>query len=107
MDFKYAANAPLAQTRPVTIEPPGTLQGSINASNLQIVIEDAHWTNPLGFQISFSAQPGLSYEIQSSTNAHDWLSVGTAAASGQKASFVDTNALSAPFRLYRVIRSPF
>jgi len=106
VDFKYVTATPAAQAGSVIGQAPGTAQGSTAISSLPIAIEDAHWTNAIGFQLSFSAQPGQSYEIQSSTNAHNWSSTGTVIADAQKASFVDTNAVSVPFRLYRVRQSP-
>ena len=62
---------------------------------------------PARFQFSYSANVGLSYVVQQSTNlgAPDWVGLLTNQATANPMTFVDSNAVANP-GFYRVIRLP-
>lgn len=60
---------------------------------------------PMSFQFSYSANAGLRYVVERSTNFANWLALVTNTASASPVNFLDTNALSNP-AFYRVVRLP-
>lgn len=69
-----------------------------------IRIEGYRRAGPGLFQLCFSAQPGQTYQVQSSTNSHDWMTLGGVTAANEDASFIDASTAGYPKRFYRVIQ---
>jgi len=60
---------------------------------------------PMSFQFSYSANAGLRYVVERSTNFANWLALATNTAPAGLVNFLDTNALWNP-AFYRVVRLP-
>jgi plastocyanin len=66
-----------------------------------IVLGSPQMISPNGFQFTYSANIGLSYVVQQSSNLSNWTSLSTNVAAGGTVTFTDTNAVASP-GFYRV-----
>ncbi|PYJ81846.1 MAG: hypothetical protein DME22_20215 [Verrucomicrobia bacterium] len=58
------------------------------------------------FRLGVSADSGISYSLQASTNLESWISLTTVNAADADFELVDTNAAAFPYRFYRVVVGP-
>ena len=58
------------------------------------------------FHLGVSADSGISYSLQASTNLESWISLTTVSAADPDFELVDTNAAAFPYRFYRVVVGP-
>ena len=58
------------------------------------------------FRLGVSADSGISYSLQASTNLESWISLTTVNAADADFELVDTNAAAFPYRFYRVVIGP-
>ena len=58
------------------------------------------------FRLGVSADSGISYSLQASTNLESWVSLTTVSAADADFELVDTNAAAFPYRFYRVVVGP-
>ena len=58
------------------------------------------------FRLGVSADSGITYSLQASTNLESWISLTTVNAADADFELVDTNAAAFPYRFYRVVVGP-
>ena len=58
------------------------------------------------FRLRVSADPGISYSLQASTNLESWVSLTTVSAADADFELVDTNTAAFSYRFYRVVLGP-
>ena len=58
------------------------------------------------FQVQFTATPGLTYILQSSTNLNTWVSLSTNTPASSPFLWVDPAATNSAYQFYRVIQAP-
>jgi plastocyanin len=112
----YAATAENLAAGSYTFSAVATDNAGLSATNavtvsvvtpVPLALSAAAQSSPTSFQFNYSANVGLSYVVQLSTNlaSANWTAISTNLAAGNPVTFVDSNATANP-GFYRVVRLP-
>jgi len=77
-----------------------------NFTNWPVLVANQQSFTPEGFRFSLLSGPGLTYQVQGSTNLSSWVNLGTVTNATGETQFTDPAGTNLPLRFYRATSWP-